>query len=305
MKTIAGPIFAIVTPFQANGDIDFTALDHYLSFLQEKGVETILANGTTAEFPSLSLAERMTLLQHCRQWFQGTLLNNVSSCCLSDSFTLIDHSTNYADALVTLPPYYYAHSPEPGILSFFRAILQHSSSLPVYLYHFPKHTQNIITPSMVEILLKDYDHLVGIKDSEANLETALKFKTCKMATFQVFVGGDKLALEGLKQGLNGSVTGGGNPFPELLVSLFRSFQAGDLTTAALFQSYLDRWSQFRKQNDWGEIAITKIALRTRLGPRLQNFPTFVRPPLQMLEPSKLATVESFMQQMLTVNNEQI
>jgi 4-hydroxy-tetrahydrodipicolinate synthase len=291
MKTIAGPIFAIVTPFQANGDIDFTALEHYLSFLQEKGVETILTNGTTAEFPSLSLAERMTLLQHCRQGFQGTLLNNVSSCCLSDSFKLIDHSTNYADAVVTLPPYYYAHLPELGILSFFRAILQHSS-LPVYLYHFPKHTQNAITPAMVEILAKDYDHLVGIKDSEANLETALKFKTCKMGTFQVFIGGDKLALEGLKQGLDGSVTGGGNPFPELLVSSFRSFLAGDLTTAATFQSDLELWSHFRKQHDWGEIALTKIALRTRL----QDFPILVRSPLPMLEPSRLATVASFVQE---------
>lgn len=291
MKTIAGPIFAMVTPFQANGDIDFTALEHYLSFLQEKGVETILANGTTAEFPSLDLAERMSLLQHCRQGFHGTLLNNVSSCCLKDSFKLIDHSVNYADAIVTLPPYYYAHLPELGILSFFRAILQHSS-LPVYLYHFPKHTQNAITPSMVEILAKDYDHLVGIKDSEANLETALKFKTCKMGTFQVFVGGDKLALEGLKQGLDGSVTGGGNPFPEWLVSSFQSFRAGDLTTAATCQRDLELWSHFRKQHDWGEIALTKIALRTRL----PDFPILVRPPLQMLESSKLATVESFVRE---------
>jgi len=70
---ITGPIFAILTPFEASGKIDFTALSEYLSFL---------TNGTTAEFPSLSLEERKALVEHCRKAFDGVILNNVSACCL-------------------------------------------------------------------------------------------------------------------------------------------------------------------------------------------------------------------------------
>jgi len=276
MKKISDPIFAILTPFDAEGKIDFTALHDYLFFLQEKGVQSILTNGTTAEFPSLSLEERIALVEYCRKVFKGIILNNVSSCCLTDSFKLIKHSSYYADALVVLPPFYYANCSETGILSFLAEILD-QSKLPVFLYHFPKHTQNSITPQMVEVLLnKGYKHLVGIKDSQANIEISLKFKALKAGHFQVFVGSDRLALETLKSGLDGSVTGGGNAFPEFLMSIYRHFDADNLELAQATQNAFDIWNRFRKQNHLGEIVITKTALQTRL----KNFPTFVRFPMQ-------------------------
>jgi 4-hydroxy-tetrahydrodipicolinate synthase len=290
MKKISVPLFAILTPFQASGKIDFTALNDYLSFLQEKNVKTILTNGTTAEFPSLSLPERMALLEYCRKEFNGIILNNVSSCCLGDCFKLVNHSENYADALVVLPPYYYANVGKTGILSFLAEVLN-QSRMPTYLYHFPKHTQNPITPQMVEKLLNDHKNLIGIKDSETNLEMSLKFKALKAGMFQVFVGGDRVVLEVLKSGLDGSVTGGGNAFPEFLISIARYFQAGDLEKAETMQSSLNVWNQFRKQNTLGEIAVTKIALRTRL----KDFPILVRAPLQTIESTALQEIELFVQ----------
>jgi len=285
------PLFAILTPFTTNGQIEFAALTDYLSFLQQQGVKTIITNGTTGEFPSLSLEERMTLVEHCRLNFNGNLLNNISSCCIDDCLKLAQHSENYADALVLLPPYYYAHSSTNGLLAFFRAILKHTR-LPLYLYHFPKHTNNSITPHLVQTLLTDYPQLMGIKDSEANLAISRQFKTLKSGTFQVFVGGDRIALEVLKNGLDGSVTGGGNPFPELLLSLVHCFQTGDLAQAATHQAALDIWNQFRKQTNLGEISLTKIAMRNRLS----HFPTSVRPPLQEVSSETIVTINAFIKQ---------
>ena len=288
-KKMQAPIFAILTPFEASGKIDFTALNEYLSFLSEKGVETILTNGTTAEFPSLSLEERMALLEYCRKTFKGVILNNISACCLEDCFQLIKHSSNYANALVVLPPFYYANASAEGILSFLAAVLD-QSNLPTYLYHFPKHTQNSITPKMVETLLHNgYKNLVGIKDSQANIEASLKFKAIKGGKFQVFVGSDRLVLETLKSGLDGSVTGGGNAFPEFLIAISRDFLAGDLEQAKATQEALDVWNRFRKQNTLGEIVITKTALRTRI----KNFPAFVRAPFQTLTASVSQNIELF------------
>jgi len=293
MTKITAPIFAILTPFEASGKIDFSALSQYLLFLQQTGVETILTNGTTAEFPSLSLEERMALVEHCRQQFNGVILNNVSSCCLGDCLKLVDHSKNYADGLVVLPPYYYAKTSEKGLSSFLAEVLN-QSPLPTYLYNFPKHTQNPITLAMVKRLLTHHDNLVGLKDSSADLESALKFKALKKRTFQVFVGGDRIALDTLKSGLDGSVTGGGNAFPELLIAISRFFQASDLEKAQTIQHTLNEWSQFRKQHRVGEIVLTKIALHTRL----EEFPTFVRPPLIQSQPTELEKIELFIHQLL-------
>lgn len=294
MKTIIGPIFAIVTPFNSQGQIDFTALSLYLTFLQEKGVNSILTNGTTGEFASLTLAERKAILEHSRRYFDGTILNNISSCCISECLELAEHSKDYANALVVLPPYYYAQVPEAGLFDFFDLILS-ETGLPVYLYHFPKHTQNAVTLPLLERLLQKHENLVGIKDSEANLTQSAQFKLLKNGQFQVFVGSDRLALTVLKQGLNGTVTGGSNPFPEWLVSMATAVPQCRWIVAEIAQQYLDVWSQFRKQYNLGEIPITKVALLWRL----RDFPIFVRPPLQSLESGAIAAVMSAIQALET------
>lgn len=285
MKSITSPIFAILTPFNTNGKIDFIALTDYLSFLAEKGVSTILTNGTTAEFPSLSLTERMALLAHCRKNFTGQVLNNISTCCLMDCFQLAQHAQNYADGLVVLPPFYYAYAAELGIIAFLDAILA-NTTLPVYLYNFPKHTQNPLTPSLIKPLLK-HAHLIGIKDSQADLEAAFAFKQLKQGQFQVFIGGDRVALAALKQGLDGSVTGGGNAFPELLVKMTHYFQTGNLNGAEKMQANLNIWNEFRKQSAFGEVPLTKVALQIRLN----NFPLTVRAPLAAITMDKLVKIK--------------
>ena len=285
--SINTPIFAIVTPFLADGKIDFKALNNYLIFLQEKGVKTILTNGTTAEFPSLSIEERMNLSEYCRQTFEGTILNNISSCCQNDCLKLASHAENYADTLVILPPFYYAEVIETGIVAFFSEILQ-QTCMPILLYNFPKHTNNIITPEILINLMTKYDNLIGIKDSSGSLKNAIKLK--KIDDLQVFLGSDRLALEALTNGLDGFITGGGNVFPEFVVSISHYFYADSLASARQSQANLNVWSQFRKQYPKSEIAITKTALSTRIN----GFTTFVRPPLSKLSEDEIKKTLLFM-----------
>jgi len=68
-----------------------------------------------------------------------------------------------ADALICLPPYYYAGAPAKGLTAFFATVAA-AAELPLYLYNFPRHTGNPITPE----LLKAVSH-AGLKDSAADL----------------------------------------------------------------------------------------------------------------------------------------
>ncbi|MFK5968934.1 MAG: dihydrodipicolinate synthase family protein [Candidatus Marithrix sp.] len=286
--SINTPIFAIVTPFLTDGKIDFNALNNYLIFLQEREVKTILTNGTTAEFPSLSIEERMSLLEYCRQTFEGTILNNISSCCQTDCLKLANHAENYADNLVILPPFYYAKVTETGIVTFLSEILQ-QTDMPTLLYNFPKHTNNVITHEIITNLLAKHNNLIGIKDSSGDLKNAIKLK--KINELQVFIGSDRLALEALESGLDSFVVGGGNVFPEFVVAISHYFSADNLASAKQAQTNLNVWSQFKKQYPNSEIAITKTALSTRIN----NFPTFVRPPLNKLSKDEFDQTLLFME----------
>ena len=61
LKSITGPLFAVPTPFDVNGEIHLSAYCDFLGFISERGVEGVVVNGTTGEFSSLDKDERQML----------------------------------------------------------------------------------------------------------------------------------------------------------------------------------------------------------------------------------------------------
>jgi dihydrodipicolinate synthase/N-acetylneuraminate lyase len=136
MVNLPGPIVALLTPFDATGEIEWQAFKTYLSALFSWGVRTVIANGTTGEFPSLTLNERQKVIEFVRENFQGTIINNVSATSVIDVRDLIAGTQGCADAILLLPPYYYAACRDNGLCRFFVSALS-GTSLPVMLYNFP------------------------------------------------------------------------------------------------------------------------------------------------------------------------
>ncbi|MBI4579415.1 MAG: dihydrodipicolinate synthase family protein [Planctomycetes bacterium] len=283
---IEGPVFAVVTPFDAAGEVDDSALVDYLQFLAGHGVRTLVVNGTTGEFASLTLPERMAVLECCRRAFDGTIVSHISSCCVQDSRTLLDHSREYADAVLLLPPFYYANVDPPGNLAFIRAILD-GCDLPAYLYNFPEHTQSEISTDMFWQLAAQVDCLAGIKDSGGRLQLSQDYKRA-CPQLQVFVGSDRMALEVLKRGLDGSVTGCGSAVPEFLVDVQTRWKAGDLDAAGSAQRQLDAWTDFREHVPVNSLPLTKAAL----GGRIPGFPPYVRPPFITADVAGICAIRS-------------
>lgn len=276
-----GPFFAILTPFKPNGDIDFGIMGEYLSFLNHCGVKNIIINGTTAEFASLTIEERKEIAEFCPRYFKGTIIDNISSTCLRDSLDLLESGAEFVDGVILLPPYYYAKTEPQGVYSFFEKVLRKSAG-PVFLYNFPLHTQFNISPEMAAGLYQEFNNLVGIKDSGGDINNAAAYKEAASPDFKVFLGGDSLAFEALQKGLDGSVTGAGNPVPEFLVEMYKNFVSGNSERAQSIQEEFNIWNAFRKSINHNEIAVAKAALSTRI----KDFPSYVRPPFTSLKPEQ-------------------
>ena len=278
MSKIKGPVLAIVTPFNIRTKIDFGALKEYLGFIHECGVRNIIVNGSTGEFASLTLDERKSVLEYCRIHFPGSIVAHVSACAVMDCIILLKHAVDCADAALLLPPYYYSNVAFTGLQVFFEEVIE-KSNLPVYIYNFPRHTNINIEPRLLKVLSERYDSLLGVKDSSGSLDNAMKYKSVGKH-LQVFFGGDSIAFNVLKNGLDGSVTGGGNPVPECLVNMYESFMRGQQDIASKWQSVFDIWTQYRKRLDISEIAVAKLGLRARI----HDFPIYVRPPFSTPDP---------------------
>lgn len=282
-----GPFAAIVTPFDKCGQIDYEALRDYLAFLEEAGLSHIVTNGTTGEFASLTPRERFQILEFSRANFSGRIVNHVSDCCIETCLNYIRAGEDLADATLALPPFYYAHPPAGGVMAFFRRVLEQARK-GVFLYNFPKHTQFQISVEMLHELAAD-SILLGVKDSGGSLETSRAYKAaCNQ--LQIFVGADKLALEVLRNGLDGSVTGGGNPVPELLLSIRSAYSRGDLSQAQRAQETFNLWTNYRKALNLEEIPIVKAGLAARI----PGFPIHVRPPFTEISPALANAITTFL-----------
>ncbi|MDD1636404.1 MAG: dihydrodipicolinate synthase family protein [Methylococcaceae bacterium] len=272
MVNLRGPIVALLTPFDASGEIEWQAFKTYLSALFSWGVRAVIANGTTGEFPSMTLNERQKIVEFVRQKnFQGTIINNVSATCVSDVRDLIAGTQGCADAVLLLPPYYYSACRNDGLCRFFVSTLS-GTSLPAMLYNFPQHTGNRLNADLVAMLLDKGIAVQGIKDSSGDTDNAMVYKS-NFPKVKIFLGNDTKVLEVLQKGLSGSVTGGANPLPELLIAMQTDFQlSGD--KAHSLQRCLDVWNEFREASGYFEIPLVKVAM----GARIADFPLHVRAP---------------------------
>jgi len=282
--SINGPIFAIVTPFDGDGNIDETALINYLSFLEQAEVTSIVVNGTTGEFASLTFEEKIKVLKITKKHFSGKIISHISSCCYRETNELAKLSED-ADALLLLPPYYYDIKNRAGLVAFYQRALARIST-PTYIYNFPYHTKVNLSREDVTQIFYACDNIVGLKDSGGDIELSKQFALVSKG-FDVFVGGDNVALNVLDIGLKGSVTGAGNPFPEFLVGINKEWNNGKHQFAEEIQKKFDIWNKFRGQLSGYEISIVKEVLSKRI----DGFPTGTRSPLIPLDESDKRSID--------------
>ena len=268
--------------------------------LRNVGVESILVNGTTGEFPSLTLTERKMALEFCREQFSGEVMNNIGTCCISDSLELLTHSNDFADAVVVLPPFYFAPVSALGLKEFFVAVLS-KAGIPTYLYNFPRYTQISISPELLQRISKEVGSLQGVKDSDSGLGSAISLKQAN-PHLQVLSGSDDSLVEAHSAGLDGVVTGGCNAFPELLCSINGAAMSGHTEKALTLQRLFDRWKQFLQRTSLDCISAVKLGIFTRI----TGYPYHVRPPLvtaeQKLEHQAAVLVTSLLDELESIRN---
>jgi len=80
-----------------------------------------------------------------------------------------------ADAVLLLPPYYFATVPDAGIENFILAVVK-TTKLPSYLYNYSVHTGNVISTESYKKVAKQLPHLRGIKCTVTAMSDAIPYK---------------------------------------------------------------------------------------------------------------------------------
>jgi len=251
-KRLSGVLSPAITPFRRDLSTDTERYVRHAKWLLANGCSGLAVFGTNSEANSLSVAERMTLLEAlvidgvpAAQLMPGT-----GCCALPDSVTLTTHAVKLGCAgVLMLPPFYYKGVPDDGLFRSFSEVIERvgDSRLRVYLYHIPPVAQVPISIPLIERLLSRYPGTVaGIKDSSGDWSnTQALLDVFKGSTFDVFAGSESFLLANLRGGGVGCISATANVNPGAIHRLFEQWktpQADDLqaaisTTRATIQQY--------------------------------------------------------------------
>jgi 4-hydroxy-tetrahydrodipicolinate synthase len=223
---------ALITPFKTNGDVDYTALLHLVDYQIQNGTDYLVVLGTTAETPTLTVAEQKEIVQLVVDRVKGRIpivlgVGGNNTRAVSEKLKTDDFSG--IDAILSVVPYYNKPSQE-GIYQHYKQIAQ-STQLPVVLYNVPGRTGVNMTAETTLRLAKEFNNVVGVKEASGNMTqigTIIKYKP---RDFQVISGDDGITFPLITFGAVGVISVIGNAFPKEFSRMVRLALSGDYANA--------------------------------------------------------------------------
>ena len=213
---------ALVTPFHADGSIDFDALDRLIDYQLDNGADFLCILGTTAETPCLTSDEKHLIKQF--------VVNKVAArvpllmgCGGNNTQALVDELQNAdlggIDGVLSVCPYYNKPSQE-GLYRHFHAVAD-ASPLPVVLYNVPGRTGINLRPETTVRLATDCPNVVAIKEASGSLEQVDEIIKLKPDHFDVISGDDALTFPMIASGAAGVISVIGNALPREFSRMIR------------------------------------------------------------------------------------
>lgn len=221
-----GVYTALVTPFDANGQIDFSALSALLERQIASGIDGLVLLGTTAESATLTRDEKNALLAAAVKQINKRVKVIIGAGTNATATTLQAAQDALAfdpDALLIVTPYY--NKPNPS------GLIQHYAQVaalgkPLVLYHIPGRTGLKLPLTVMEKLLAAVPQIKAIKESDYDIAAVTDAAVRLGGKIEYLCGNDDLFPHMLALNCPGIVSAAGNVLAPAFVQMHQEFNAG-------------------------------------------------------------------------------
>ena len=195
---------AMISPFDAEGELDVDTAVSLASWLVEQGNDGLVVAGTTGESATLTIEEKLTLFEAVAEAVTVPVIAGTTGSNTRHDIGLTVEASQLGIAGILGVCPYYSRPSQAGIEAHFRAIAA-STELPVLLYDIPKRTGRKIDSGTLIRLGTEVSNIVGVKDAAGDPgETAIvNFDT--PASFEVYSGDDSMTLPLMAVGAVGAI----------------------------------------------------------------------------------------------------
>lgn len=224
-----GTYTAMVTPFNANGAVDYGKLRELVEEQIAGGVQGLVPVGTSGESPTLSMEEHSRVIEfvtqaanHRVQIIAGTGANSTA-----EALRLTSEAIEMGvDASLQVCPYYNKPNQE-GLYRHFTAVAD--LGLPVILYNVPGRSSRDIALDTV-VRLSKHPNIVAVKEASGSVSRVSA--TVDACDITVLSGDDMLAFPMIAVGAKGVISVASNVAPAMVSKMINAALAGDMATAA-------------------------------------------------------------------------
>jgi 4-hydroxy-tetrahydrodipicolinate synthase len=231
MEKFRGLGVAMVTPFSADGSIDYLGLEKLTNHLVDGGVNYLVVMGTTGENPTINNEEQQAILQKVKEVNAGRLpivfgIGGNSTKVVVDR--LKSENLEGVDGILCVSPYYNKPSQE-GIYQHFKAVSD-ATPLPVIMYNVPGRTGSLVSAEAT-LRIAELPNIVATKEATGSLDICMDTVMDKPEGFGVISGEDGYTLPFIAAGMQGVISVIGNAYPKEFSQMVNYALAGDYKNA--------------------------------------------------------------------------
>ena len=236
MSIFTGAAVAIVTPFNADGSVNYEKLDALIEYQIKNSTDAIVICGTTGEASTLSHEEHIDVIKHCVDTVNKRV-PVIAGTGSNSTETAIYLSTEAekagADAVLLVTPY-YNKATQGGLYVHFKDTAD-AISIPCILYNVPSRTGCNILPETAVKLARDVKNIVAIKEASGNISRIAKLFQLADGCIDVYSGNDDQIVPIMSLGGLGVISVLSNVAPQQTHDLCQACLDGDYQKAAQLQ----------------------------------------------------------------------
>jgi len=222
----------MVTPFQADRQVDYPCLKAVINYLIDGGVDYLVSLGTTGESATLNKDEKHKVWE-----FTAEIVNKrvplVAGIGGNNTAETVEQISGFDmdgyDAILSASPHYNKPTQE-GIYQHYKAIAQ-NAKLPIILYNVPSRTGSIVSAETTLRLANDFKNIIGIKEASGSFDIFSHILRDKPADFLLISGDDAVTVPMMALGCVGMISVSGNALPKACSDMVRLCLAGDFAGA--------------------------------------------------------------------------
>ena len=224
---------AMVTPFNADGSINYEAGADFADWLLANGSDGLVVEGSTGEAATMDMDEKIKFMQTIVARVNGRakIVAGAGTNCTASTIDLVKKMEACGvDGLLVVGPYYNKPTQE-GYYQHFAAVAK-ATKLPIIVYNVPGRTGGNIAPETVARLAAAFSNIVAIKEAAGNVAQTAELYRVLPEDFSIYSGDDGLILPFLSVGACGLISVLANVNGNILQQLMQAYSEGRVKDAA-------------------------------------------------------------------------